>query len=214
MRGILSAAAYLPRGRLDRSSIAPFVGTGGGRGTRTVASYDEDTTTMAVEAGRLALHSTSPAVRPEALWFATVAAADIRTGLPGGADEAMGGDGAAAILVGEGPVIAEHLGGASATEEFLDRWRRPGEPRSKLWEERFGETKYVALGERAWREALKRVDVSADQVDVVLVTSTHARAARSLASRLGTAKEALADDLSATVGNTGAAHPALLLTRA
>src|SRR2546426_1088892 len=130
MRGILSAAAYLPRGRLDRSSIAPFVGTGGGKGTRTVASYDEDTTTTAV------------------------AAADVRTGLPGGADEAMGGDGAAAILVGEGPVIAEHLGGASATEEFLDRWRRPGEPRSKLWEERFGETKYVALGERAWREAL------------------------------------------------------------
>src|SRR5438445_39431 len=148
MRGILSAAAYLPRGRLDRSSIAPFVGTGGGRGTRTVASYDEDTTTMAVEAGRLALHSTSPAVRPEALWFATVAPA------------------------------------------YLDK------------------TNATAV------HAALRLDHDVTALDVVLVTSTHARAARSLASRLGTAKEALADDLSAMVGNTGAAHPALLLTRA
>ena len=55
MRGIISAAGYIPRARLDRSSIAPFVGTGGGKGTRTVASYDEDTTTMGVEAARLAL---------------------------------------------------------------------------------------------------------------------------------------------------------------
>ena len=49
MRGILSAAAYLPHGRLDRSTISAFVGSGGGRGTRTVASYDEDTTTMGFE---------------------------------------------------------------------------------------------------------------------------------------------------------------------
>ena len=55
MRGILSWAAYLPYRRLDRSEIAAFVGQGGGKGTRTVASYDEDTTTMGVEAARLAL---------------------------------------------------------------------------------------------------------------------------------------------------------------
>ena len=55
MRGIVSFAAYLPYRRLDRTQIAPFVGQGGGKGTRTVASYDEDSTTMAVEAGRLAL---------------------------------------------------------------------------------------------------------------------------------------------------------------
>jgi len=142
-----------------------------------------------------------------------VVSSDVRTGLPGSGDEAAGGDGAAAVVVGDGPLIAEHLGGASATEEFLDRWRTPGDPRSKQWEERFGETKYVALGERAWREGLKRAELSAEQVDTVIVTGLHARAARSLSGRLGATKDALADDLSATVGNTGAAHPALLLTR-
>ena len=62
MRGILSWSAYLPYRRLDRSEIAPFVGQGGGKGTRTVASYDEDSTTMAVEAGapRAARHRRRP----------------------------------------------------------------------------------------------------------------------------------------------------------
>src|SRR5205814_9936956 len=49
-----------------------FVGTGGGRGTRSVASYDEDTTTMGVEAARIALRSAPPDARPDALWFSTV----------------------------------------------------------------------------------------------------------------------------------------------
>src|SRR5438128_4388891 len=39
-----------------------------------------------------------------------VVSSDVRTGLPGSADEAAGGDGAAALLVGEGPVLAEYLG--------------------------------------------------------------------------------------------------------
>jgi hydroxymethylglutaryl-CoA synthase len=39
----------------------------------------------------------------------------------------------------------------------------------------------------------------------------HARAARGVGAKLGTAKEALVDDRVATVGNTGSAHAALLL---
>ena len=46
-------------------------------------------------------------------------------------------------------------GRASATDEFVDRWRTPGERRSKVWEERFGETRYIALGRDACARALK-----------------------------------------------------------
>ena len=49
-RGILAYGAYLPFHRLDRPSIAASLGAGGGKGTRTVASYDEDTTSLGVEA--------------------------------------------------------------------------------------------------------------------------------------------------------------------
>ncbi len=265
MRGIVSAAGYVPRGRLDRSTIAPFVGQGGGRGTRAVASYDEDTTTMGFEAARLALKSAPDGTAVDSLWFSTVApgyldktnattihaalrldhdvraadfggatrsavaalaaalngtgtdlvvSADLRTGLPGSSDEASGGDGAAAVVVGDGPVIAEYLGGACATEEFVDQWRTPGDMRTKHWEERFGETKYVPLGEQAWREGLKSVGLTVEDVTTVVVSGSHARAVRSTVNRLGVAKGVVADDLSATVGNTGAAHPALLLARA
>jgi hydroxymethylglutaryl-CoA synthase len=264
MRGILSHGAYLPYRRLDRAGIAAVAGAGGGKGTRTVSSYDEDTTTMAVEAGRLTLRPV-PGEAVRTLVFATTApvyadrtnatavhaalrldreavaadangavrsavaavrsalkmageavlvvSSDVRTGLPGSPDEAGGGDGAAALLVGEGDgVIAEFLGSGSATEEFLDRWRAPGDIRSKVWEERFGEGRYSALGEDAWDAALKAADVSAGDVTDLIVTGPHSRAAAAVTKRLATAGMAVADTLAATVGNTGAAHPALLLS--
>src|SRR6187455_3098731 len=73
-RGIVGAAAYLPHRRLDRRTIAGVAGTGGGKGTRTVAGYDEDTTTMGVEAARAALRPLA-GVSPHTLWFSTVAPA-------------------------------------------------------------------------------------------------------------------------------------------
>ncbi len=143
-----------------------------------------------------------------------VVTSDQRGGLPTSGDESSGGDGAAALLVGDdsaAPVIAEYLGGASTTEEFIERWRTPGSTRSRAWEERFGEVKYGPLVDQAWNAALKAAELSADDVDKVIVTGMHARAARAVAAKLGTAKEALVDDRAATVGNTGSAHAALLL---
>ena len=53
--GIAAWGTYLPFWRLQRSAIKGVLGSGGGRGTRAVASHDEDTTTLGVEAGRRAL---------------------------------------------------------------------------------------------------------------------------------------------------------------
>ena len=53
--GIAAWGTYLPYWRLQRAAIAGVLGSGGGRGTRAVASHDEDTTTLGVEAGRRAL---------------------------------------------------------------------------------------------------------------------------------------------------------------
>ncbi|MEZ5177291.1 MAG: OB-fold domain-containing protein [Acidimicrobiales bacterium] len=266
MRGIISYGTYLPHRRLDRSTIAAVAGTGGGKGTRTVASYDEDTTTLGVEAARRTLRATD--ARPGALWFSTVTpayvdktnatavhaalrlpadviaadfggavrsgvaalrsalaggppalvvTADVRTGLPGSADEAAGGDAAAALLVGDdadGPVIAEVLGAGTATDEFLDRWRTPGDDRSKQWEEKFGETRYVPLAQQAFAAALAAAGLEADQVDRLVVAGTHGRANKAAAKKVGVAADKVVDDLAGTVGNPGAAQPALLLASA
>jgi 3-hydroxy-3-methylglutaryl CoA synthase/uncharacterized OB-fold protein len=259
--GIVGYGAYLPHFRLQRGAVGETLGSGGGRGSRAVASHDEDATSMAVEAGRVALRST-PGVVPASVLFATtsppyldktnatairaalgfdhaggaydmvgsvrsavgalhaaagtseptlVVAGDVRTGLPGGADEVAGGDGASALLFGADGVIAEILATAAASEEFLDRWRVPGEPASRRWEERFAEGPYVVLAEAAMNDALKRAGVNTADLDHVIVTGVHARAVRRVAKGIGARAEALVDDLSATVGNTGAAHPGLLL---
>src|SRR5207253_1996685 len=79
---------------------------------------------------------------------------DIRTGLPGGADESGGGDGAVAFLFApDGPALLEGLGRGVATDEFLDRYRQPGDDHSRLWEERFGEHAYRPLAEQAVADA-------------------------------------------------------------
>ena len=265
-RGIVGAAAYLPHRRLDRSTIAAVAGGGGGTGTRTVAGYDEDTTTMGVEAARAAL-APLPDLAPHTLWFSTVApayadktnataihaalrlgsdagafdangsvrsamgalhaalggrgshlvvSADLRSGLAGGPDESAFGDGAAAVAIGDegdAPVLAELIGGGWATEEFLDRWREPGDTRSKVWEERFGETRYVPLGQAAWDDALKTAGLVADQIDLVAIAGTHGRANAALAKKLAVG-DRLAVDLAGSVGNLGAAQPAFVLTGA
>jgi 3-hydroxy-3-methylglutaryl CoA synthase len=256
MRGILASSGYVPYRRLQRSAIREFAGSGGGKGTRSVAGSDEDTTTMAVEACRLL----GTELSPNALWFSTaepayldktnanaihtalrlhddvfamdmggairsgigalkaalestgeilVCASDMRTGLPTSADESQGGDGAAAALVGDGDVVAEYLGGASATREFLERWRTPGTTRSRTWEDRFGESMYAPLAEQAWTAALKDADVS--EVDVLCVAGMHARSVGRVSKKLGVATTI---DLSPTIGDTGTAQALLLLASA
>jgi 3-hydroxy-3-methylglutaryl CoA synthase/uncharacterized OB-fold protein len=149
-----------------------------------------------------------------------VVAADVRNGLPNSPDEREGGDGAAALVIGSdddpagpapGPVIAEYLGGASTTEEFVDRWRVPGETRSRTWEERFGETRYVPLATEAWKLALDAAGVDPAAITKVIVSGPHTRACRQVGAKVSVGTGGLTGDLSATVGNTGAAQAGLAL---
>lgn len=66
MAGILRYGSYVPFHRLERSSLS-----GGGRGGRAVASFDEDAASLAVEAGREALRGCE--VAPGSLLLASTA---------------------------------------------------------------------------------------------------------------------------------------------
>ena len=267
--GIIAYGAYVPHWHIERSQIKEALNAGGGEGSRRVANFDENTTTMGVEAARLALkclsESSSASAEPSIinianLWFSTaepaylektnagaihaalrldqnVSALDLggasrsgigvlknalrtgdtlavlsglRSGMPGSNDESSGGDGAAAFLTGEDKPIAYYLGGASATNEFLDRWRQPGENHTHQWEERFGEHAYDPLVESTLKSALGNAGLNLEDLDRVAVAGTQQRAANK-AKKLIPA-EKLADDLLKDVGNTGAAHPGILLS--
>lgn len=72
--GILAYAAYLPGHRLPHAELGAQLGIGGPPappavpGSRIIASYDEDSTTMGVEAARRVVDEN---VRPWAIYFAT-----------------------------------------------------------------------------------------------------------------------------------------------
>jgi len=288
MGGLVGYGAYIPYYRLERTRIAGVLGSGGGFGTRSVAAFDEDTTSMAVAAGRAALAGISgPGGQPgrgcvRQLFFATTVPAyadktnatavhaalrlpadalavdmagavrsgvgalvtaaasavpamavlaDIRTGLPGSADERDGGDGAAAFVFSGAdasaglrggvwggrppgpalPVLAEVIGQGSATAEFLDRWRAPGAAASRVWEERFGEQVYGPLAEAAMADALKQAGLVAGQVDHLIVAGLPARAVSRTVRAAGVPAEAVTDSRGASIGNAGTAQPGIML---
>ncbi|HXP32552.1 MAG TPA: OB-fold domain-containing protein [Acidimicrobiales bacterium] len=266
--GIAAWGTYLPYWRLQRSSIAGTLGSGGGRGSRAVASYDEDTTTLGVEAGRRALavgpgrgaaqdlflstpdpgylDKTSATTVHAALGLGRASGAydfagssrsavatllqalagagaggrgrttlavlsDLRTGLAGSAEERDSGDGAAAFVCAPEGEVAEMVGRGSASDEFLDRWRVPGDTDSHVWEERFGEELYVPLAREAFAAALKDAGLSEGDIDHAIVTGLHVRAVKATVSGLGTRDGVLAPDLTSSVGNLGAAHAGVAL---
>jgi len=266
--GIAAWGTYLPYWRLARAAIGGVLGAGGGKGTRAVASFDEDTTTLGTEAARRALATGPGAAAVQDLWFSTpdpayldktsattVHAAlglgrscgaydfagssrsavgtllqalgaagagspgrttlsvvsDLRTGLAGSAEERDSGDGASAFVCAAEGAVATLAGRGAASDEFLDRWRVPGEADSHVWEERFGEELYVPLAREAFAAALKDAGVTEADVDHAVVTGLHVRAVRAVVAGLGVRDGVLAPDLVATVGNLGAAHAGVAL---
>src|SRR5262245_27448420 len=70
MVGIVSYGSYVPYRRLKRAAVAQVLGVPAGKGERAVASFDEDSVSMAVEATRDALRAAS-ATDIQSLLFAT-----------------------------------------------------------------------------------------------------------------------------------------------
>jgi hydroxymethylglutaryl-CoA synthase len=71
LAGILSYGAYIPAWRISRDEIAKSIGSASQGGERAVASWDEDSLTMGVEAGLDCLATMDPR-EVDGLYFATV----------------------------------------------------------------------------------------------------------------------------------------------
>jgi 3-hydroxy-3-methylglutaryl CoA synthase/uncharacterized OB-fold protein len=248
--GIISYAAYVPRHRLQGQEVARALTGGQGKGVRALASFDEDSTTLGVEAARRAI---DPGAPPASLYFATTTPAyldktnasaihaaldlpregfavdvagsarsavgafraaaatgglavlaDLRRGLPGSAEERAGGDAGAAFVFGPDAAV-EVVAEASVTAEFLDRWRIPGEVVSQSWEERFGLETYLPLIADAAASALEQAGL--DEVDHVIVSCPHAKAAVAAAKKLTPRNPEEAP----AIGYAGAADPGVRL---
>src|SRR5215471_18113197 len=157
MAGIVAYGSYVPYRRLKRADIAQVLGVAASKGERAVASFDEDSASMAVEAVRDALKA-APAGTIAALLFATTtppygeklnatvvgAAARLPSSIRAMDVTGSVRAGLTSLLQGIDHVIVECEASSSLTREFLDTWRAPGEQFAHSWEERFSLTQAYA----------------------------------------------------------------------
>jgi 3-hydroxy-3-methylglutaryl CoA synthase len=134
----------------------------------------------------------------------------------GSEGELSSGDAAAALLVGSGDqVIARLLGSYSVSVDFIDHFRATGEDFDYGWESRWvrdeGYNKIIggAIGKMLAASGLTAADITH-----FIVPITTRGVAEGIAKRAGIAAEAVRDRLSTNVGDTGAAHGALMLAQA
>lgn len=162
-------------------------------------------------AGLSALNAAFDAVRAGRCGAALVLAAERSKGAPGSVAEIARGDAAAAVVVSDRQVLAEYLGGATHTIDFVSHYRGAGADFSYEWEERWVRDEgYAKLVPPVLERALEAAGVAADEVShfIFPVPVVAVQVARGL----GIAPERIADSLQAQCGDTGTAHPLLLLS--
>ncbi len=273
MAGITGFGAYIPRRRLQRAVVVEankWANPGLAalaKGERSMANWDEDSVTLAVEAARDCLagvdrgaighislaSSTLPfADRQNAGIVATAlslpanlgamdiggsqragtsaligalesangserlcVAADKRQARPGSIQELNYGVGAAALTVGNNNVLAELIGHHSITEDFVDHYRADGRKFDYFWEERWVRQEgHLKLIPAAVSGLLEKTGVEASAIDRLIVPVMSRGAPQGVAKATGIAAEAIADTLQANCGETGVAHPLIMLVAA
>jgi hydroxymethylglutaryl-CoA synthase len=274
MVGITSFGGYVPCRRLARSAIAaanqwfnPMLGSMA-RGERTLANWDEDAITMAVEAAR----SCMPAAERSncsAVYFASttlpfadrqnagviaaalqlpsaisamdvtgsqraattalltalhaaahtsgknrilVTTADKRRSLVASSQEMQFGDGAASVAIGNEGIVAQLIASHSETVDFVDHFRAAAAAYDYTWEERWVRDEgYMQIVVPAAKTCLQQAGIGGDSVQHLVMASVFAPLPKTIAKTLGISEAAVQDTLAATCGDTGAAHPLLML---
>ncbi|MFQ5830688.1 MAG: OB-fold domain-containing protein [Candidatus Methylomirabilia bacterium] len=147
---------------------------------------------------------------------ALVAGADMRLAAPGTDLETLLGDGAAAVLVGEGEVIATFEGAYTVSREFTDVWRNQGDRYLQMGDATFirayGLDKHLpeAVDGLLGKLGLKRQDMAK-----VAYYAPDFRVHAALARQLKFPESSLLrEPLIGKAGNTGSASPLLGLASA
>jgi 3-hydroxy-3-methylglutaryl CoA synthase len=276
MIGITSYGGYIPRLRLQRSAIYmanAWISPGliaNAAGEKSVANWDEDSITMAVEAARdcisgfdinridaaymaslsfpfmdrqnsgimaaaltlkseldsadfssslrsglTALNAGVNAVQSGNARNVLVAAGDRRISKTGYTHELLNGDGAAALMLGTNNVIAEFKGACTITEDFIDHYRGDGQKFDYNWEERFVRDEgYSKIVPQAVKGVMEKAGVSGKDIDTFILPCPFGKFVRVIAGKLDIAPEAVVDNLNTVCGDTGTAHPLVMMVAA
>ena len=144
-----------------------------------------------------------------------VACADCRLGTPQSQGEQVCGDGAAALLLGDGWVIATLEGSCSTSAEIYSQWRSERDKFIVSWEERF----YVTQGYNRFVKdtvgaLLREKGLDPGDIARIILSGLHPRYQAALAQAMGFTMPQIRDSLFMTVGLAGAANVAMMLAAA
>jgi 3-hydroxy-3-methylglutaryl CoA synthase len=144
-----------------------------------------------------------------------VVAGDRRRAKAASTQEMDFGDGGAAMLVGREGVLAEWIGGATSTHDFVDHFRGADADFDYHWEERWiRDEGFAKLVPPVIARALENAGVAPGEVGAFILPSTFKGVPETIAKRVGVPPEAVCDTLAASVGETGCAHALLMLSGA
>ena len=168
-----------------------------------------------LKAGTGALLSAHDAISSGSSKNVLVCAADCRLGKPGGYQEEIYGDGAAALLVGKEDIIAAIEGSFSLSYDFCDTWRTTDDRYNRSWEDRWirdeGYGKFIV---EAISGLLKKCQLSPKDITKVAYPCLYAGAHASIGRKLGFAVEQLQNHMFTEIGHTGCAYPLMILVAA
>lgn len=142
-------------------------------------------------------------------------AADKRKAKAGSPQEMHYGDGAAALIVGEGQPIARLIASHTETVDFVDQFRAYDRDFDYGWEERWiREEGYLKIVPPAVKAALAKAGLAGEGVSHFCMPGTLPRIAALVAQKCGLAETAVRDNLAGVCGDTGAAHAIVMLVHA
>ncbi|HXC79233.1 MAG TPA: OB-fold domain-containing protein [Candidatus Acidoferrum sp.] len=166
-------------------------------------------TTGSLRAGTTALLA-ALAVAGDSSALCTVA--DRRAAMPATAQELTTGHGAAAVLVSAGAGVARLIGSVSQTVDFVDHFRSAREEFDYQWEERWVRDEgYLKLVPRLVATVLNRTGVRAQDIAHFCFPCTLPKVPETVAKLIGVPEGSISNNLMARCGDTGAAHPLLML---
>jgi 3-hydroxy-3-methylglutaryl CoA synthase/NAD(P)-dependent dehydrogenase (short-subunit alcohol dehydrogenase family) len=185
----------------------------------TALNLREDITsadfTASQKAGTTALVSALEAALGKKDKNLLVTATDCRQTKPGGFYEMWFGDGAASFMVGSENVIAEFAGSYSISCDFVDHYRGAQNRFDYTWEERWiRDEGYSKIIPEAINGLLKKLDLRIDKIDRLVYPCYFKAEHKKIAKKLGADPEKVMDNMHEVCGDTGCAHPLLMLAAA
>lgn len=146
---------------------------------------------------------------------AVVCAADNRLGKMASTQEMVFGDAGAAVMVSDQDVIAEYKGSFSVSHDFVDNLRGANTKYNRMWEERWiRDMGYAKFIPQVVQGLCEKYGISPAEFDKIVYPCIYGGARKKINGLLQAEPEKVQDDMLATVGDSGSAHPLLMLAAA